>query len=235
MAGVVCGSCGASTPLPDDLRVPTFACQYCRAELRTIDYAGEGAVRVDEMRAYFEDVRKRPYDLDQVASAPKLVHGGDATRTMPCVHCGAALEVPLNVTVPKVTCTACGREEFVHRYINDGERLKIDMARQVAGNRAVERLLAEGVPCPKCGAQNTVPTPVPVQIACASCKHTILLGQLVPADAVDRARLRASVLKMKDDLHADFERRQGNERLVAIVIIAIVAVGVVIGVLVSQL
>ena len=42
-AGVTCEHCGGSTPLPDDLRVPHFACRYCEARLTTARYAGKVA------------------------------------------------------------------------------------------------------------------------------------------------------------------------------------------------
>lgn len=38
--GVTCSRCGASTPLPDDLRTPTFSCAFCHGELQAAAYAG---------------------------------------------------------------------------------------------------------------------------------------------------------------------------------------------------
>jgi hypothetical protein len=54
--GVACSKCGATTPLPDDLRTPTFSCAYCGDSLATAAYAGRSAVSADEMRGYLLEV-----------------------------------------------------------------------------------------------------------------------------------------------------------------------------------
>lgn len=92
--------------------------------------------------------------------AQPLVHGSAGTREMPCVHCRTPLAVPLDVTVSRVTCGACGRVEPVARYIGDAERLAIDMQRQQEGNAAMAALLAKGVTCERCGAPDPVPRPI---------------------------------------------------------------------------
>lgn len=193
--GVICTHCGASTPLPDDTRVPTFTCQYCHTVLQTVAYAGLGAVRADAMKSALAAAARG----EAPSEAPQpLVHGGTGSRTMACVHCRASLDVPLAVTVPRVTCGQCGKTEPVSRYISDAERLALDMQRQQAGNAAMAALLQKGIDCDRCGAPNAVPQPVPVQVICTACQHPILLAGRVAADAVDRARLRESVLAMRD-------------------------------------
>ena len=52
--GVTCPSCGGSTPLPDDLRVATFDCTFCRTTLRTADFAGEGGVSAEGIARHLE-------------------------------------------------------------------------------------------------------------------------------------------------------------------------------------
>lgn len=222
MAGVVCAHCGASTPLPEDLRVPTFTCRFCGTELSTEKHAGTGAVRVDEMHAFFQTIVEEPSALAST-KAPVLVHGDGGTREAPCVHCGARVVVPLTITMPTVRCDACGRIEPVHRYVSDAERLQLDMARQVAGNQAVARLVSTGVQCPRCGAHNAVSEPISVQIACSSCRHAILLSDFVPADAIDRARLKQSVLGLKEAITAKHEASVRTTRIVVIAVIVAVA------------
>lgn len=195
-SGVTCSHCGASTPLPSDLRIPTFSCAYCHGELETAKFAGEGAVRVAEMGA-FMDAALSAGTTDGLV-APKLLHGTAGFRTMPCSTCQAPLEVPLDITVNKVTCGGCNRTFPVASYIGDAERLTIDMARQVAGNEELKRLVAEGLRCRKCNAHNAVTEPIEVQQTCTSCGGVILLSDFVPSDAVDRARLKAAAFGIRD-------------------------------------
>jgi DNA-directed RNA polymerase subunit RPC12/RpoP len=232
MSTVACAQCGASTPLPEDLRVPTFACRYCGHELSTEAVAGEGAVRVDEMRAFFNAVVESPH---AIPTAPKLVHGDGGTRDAKCAHCGAAISVPLTITKKTVRCGGCGKEELISRYVSDAERLQLDMARQIAGNQALKDLIVAGLNCPKCGAHNTISEPVPVQITCASCRQVILLSGFVPPDAVDRARLKVSAYAMRDELvarHAASQRRGG---IIAGVVIGAIVVVVAIGALIHAI
>ena len=49
--GVTCPECGASTLLPDDLTVPSFACAFCHAVLSTAAFAGV-AVLLGAMALY---------------------------------------------------------------------------------------------------------------------------------------------------------------------------------------
>ncbi len=228
---MVCSQCGASTPLPADLRAPTFHCAYCNAELSTAAYAGVGAVRVDEMGAFFNAVVETGTAEGHVA--PKLVHGTAGMRRMPCFACKTEIDIPLDVTISKVTCTSCGRDAAVSRYISDAERLQIDMARQVAGNTELERLLAEGVNCRRCNAHNTVREPVPVQLECASCRGVILLSDYIASDAVDRARLKASAYAMRDNLIAK-HKASGNRNAIVIVAIIVVVIAIALGVALTR-
>jgi hypothetical protein len=226
-SGVTCSHCGASTPLPADLRIATFQCTYCHGELSTAKYAGVGAVRVDEMGAYLDAV----LDAGTVEGhvAPKLVHGTAGFREHPCAGCKAPLQVPLDVTINKVTCGACGRVDPVNRYVDDVERLNIDMARQQAGNDELKRLIAEGVKCRKCNAHNAVGEPIEVQQTCTSCGGVILLSDFVPADAVDRARLKAAVFGIRDRAMAK-QASSGRRQAIMIIglILAIAAIATIV-------
>lgn len=218
-SGVKCSTCGASTPLPSDLRVPTFECQYCHARLETAKYAGEGAVRVDEMGAFMNAALDAGTTDGLVA--PKLVHGTAGFQKHPCFACKTELDVPLNVTISMVTCPACGREAHVNRYISDADRLMIDQARQIAGNEELKKLQATGMNCRKCNAHNSVAEPIEVQQLCASCGAVILLSDYVPPDAIDRARLKAQVFGIRDRAMA-MQAKSG--RTTALVILSIILV-----------
>ncbi len=211
--------------------MPTFACQFCAAELSTEKYAGTGAVRADEMRAYLHGLLEQP---GAIPEAPKLVHGDGGTREAQCAHCGATLVVPLTITVSTVRCDACGKSEPVNRYVSDGERLKLDMARQIAGNQALAELVRTGMHCPKCGAHNVIAQPVPVQVACSTCRHAILLSDFVPADAIDRARLKHSVLGLKEGITARQTQRARTERYVVLAVFLVVGIAAVIVLLLSR-
>lgn len=228
---MTCSQCGASTPLPADLRIPTFHCAYCNAALSTTAYAGVGAVRVDEMGAFFNAVVESGSAEGHVA--PKLVHGTAGMRRMPCFACTAEIEIPLDVTISRVTCTSCGRDAAVNRYISDVERLQIDMARQVSGNAELKRLIAEGVQCKRCNAQNTFGDPVPVQLECTSCRGVILISDYVASDAVDRSRLRANAYAMRDNLIAK-RTASGNRNAIVIVAIIVVVIAIALGIALTR-
>ena len=83
--GVTCSACGAATPLPDDLLVPTFACAFCHATLTTADYAGEAAVSADALVGHIERLAADPKaamaNLDEsVRSAPRFAGGSREHR-----------------------------------------------------------------------------------------------------------------------------------------------------------
>lgn len=229
--GVTCTSCGASTPLPEDLRTPRFACEYCHDELDTVAYAGLGAVRADEMRAVLDGIARG--EVPTTSPAP-LVHGGDATRVLPCAHCAAPLAVPLNVTIARVTCGGCGRTEPVARYIGDAERLELDMQRQVAGNAALAALVRDGIACDRCGAPTRIPEPIPVQVVCASCDHATLLSGHVPADAVDRARLKHSALALRAALQAQTTAPSRTNTYVGLAVIVVIAAIAIVGAVMAR-
>jgi DNA-directed RNA polymerase subunit RPC12/RpoP len=229
--GVTCSHCGASTPLPDDLRTPRFECQYCHTVLETVAYAGLGAVRAEEMRAVLDGIARGEVPT---STPQRLVHGGDGTRDLPCVHCKATLAVPLHIETSTVTCAACGRVEPVNRYISDAERLEIDMQRQIAGNAAVAELVRNGIPCDRCGAPNQVPEPIPVQVVCSACSHAILLSGHVPADAVDRARLKHSALALRDAIQVKAKTANRTNSYVAIGMISVILVIAIVATLATR-
>lgn len=223
--GVECKSCGASTPLPDDLRVPSFSCAFCHQTLRTVDYAGEQTRAAAEMNAFFQRAVDRPHDL---GTAPKLVTANrDATRPSRCRRCGAEISVSLDLRVHQVQCAACGHTDAVSAHISDAERMQLDMQRQVEGNDAYRRLIAEGVACERCGGKNDVPSDGAVQIVCRFCAQPILLRDHVDEDALARRQLRNAALAMRDGLQA---KQKATDKRVAIIILALVAAVVVVGV-----
>jgi hypothetical protein len=122
-------------------------------------------------------------------------------------------------------CPTCRRTEFVNAYISDGERMALDVKRQMAGNAALKQLRADGVPCHRCGAKNPVHDPTAVQIVCAYCRAAILLSDHVAADAIARARLKEGLYGMMDDL-----QRGQKERDRRVLIGVLVGVGVALAV-----
>jgi transcription elongation factor Elf1 len=166
--------------------------------------------------------------------APKLEHGDAGTRDAECVHCGAGISVPLTITIPTVSCASCGKTEPVSRYVSDGERFQLDMARQLAGNQQLRELLHTGLTCPRCGAHNALSEPVPVQIACSSCRHTILLSDFAPADAVDRARLKQTALEFKQGLLAKQEANARRGRYIAFAIVAGLVIAILTAAILTQ-
>lgn len=184
---VRCRSCGGSTPLPEDLTTPTFACSFCRASLVTAEHAGVAATSTDAMLGHLREVASGG-DAEG-RSAPRLELGSSESREAPCVGCGASVAVPLALSARHVTCRACGKTAPVAAYVSDVERLKLEAARVLAGNAALARLEAEGVACTSCGGANEVPTNGAVQLDCRYCGATILLGGHVDATAVARRRL----------------------------------------------
>ncbi len=224
--GVECQKCGASTPLPDDLRVPTFHCSFCHAELQTVSYVGETAQKADEMRAFFQQVVHDPGNL---GVAPRLPTANrDATRASKCRKCGGAIEVSLDMRVHQVTCPSCGQLDAVNAHVSDAERMQLDMAKQIAGNQALRDLRAKGLACGKCGGQNAVPDDGSVQVVCRHCGQPILLADHVDADALARSRLRHAALELRHGLQ-DGKKREN--RIVAIVLgivfgVAIIGIGI---------
>ena len=229
--GVTCHRCGASTPLPDDLRVPVFACAFCRAELTTASYAGAAAVSADALLGHIGQVIDGAVPVAQgAATAPRFQGGSTETRAATCQHCAAPIAVPLNVEVRELTCAGCGRVQPVNRYISDAERFALDMERQVAGNEAFKRLSAEGVPCSRCGGKNAVPQDGSVQLLCKFCKGTILLSDHVDASAIARARLKHGVFAMRD---AAIQQQANRDRLTTKIIVGGIAGAIILVIVVN--
>jgi len=199
--GVTCHQCGASTPLPDDLRVPTFQCAFCKTVLQTASYAGHSAVSADALLGHLQAAVASPATaMDAARSAPRFEGGDTSSRPAACLRCGAEVQVPLALHVHQLTCGACHAVQPVTDYLSDKVRLELDMARQVAGNEALKRLQAEGVPCTKCGGRNPVPEDGSIQLVCKFCSATILLSDHVDASAVARQRLKHGVFGLRDEL-----------------------------------
>lgn len=222
--GVTCTACGASTLLPEDLRVPTFSCSYCKATLQTAAYAGAGAVSADALMAHMrQQIASPPRDVrEAIASAPKFQGGSTETRPGTCVGCRAPVQVPLDLSVRQLRCGACGLDQPVSQHISDAERFQLDMQRQVSGNQALKAIERDGVPCTKCGGKNAVPTDGSVQVPCQFCGATILLSDHVDASAVARSRLKHGVYAMRDEIMRAQEAQQRRERLIALAIVVVV-------------
>jgi hypothetical protein len=221
--GVTCTACGASTALPSDLRVPTFACQFCQATLSTAAYAGASAVSADALVGHLrENIAKPTPDVAAaVAATPRFQGQSSETRAGACLRCKAPVQVPLDLTVRQLTCGSCGATQPVSAHISDGERLAIDMQRQVAGNQALAALRSSGVACPRCGGKNDVPGGGAVQVPCRFCGHVILLGDHVDASAVARSRLKEGVFQMRDEIMA---AQKARDRTIGIVVGVVVTV-----------
>ncbi|MCB9594551.1 MAG: hypothetical protein H6719_17595 [Sandaracinaceae bacterium] len=236
--GVTCPKCGASTPLPDDLRTPTFECGFCHATLSTAQFAGEVAVSADElighMRGTLEEALANPSaPLRDQRTAPKFAGGNKATRDLTCKLCQATTPVPLAMEAHFFHCAACGREQAVAQYVSDRERFELDMARQVAGNEAFKRLVAEGVPCTKCGAMNAVPDDGSVQLPCTSCGATILLSDHVDESAIARQRLKHGAFGLRDEMMARQMAQQSRSKVIVGVVIALLLLGFIVANLVA--
>ncbi len=224
--GVRCPRCGASTPLPDDLRVPSFACAFCHGMLETAQFAGVGAVSADALLGHMEKMIANPSaDLaESIRAAPRLRGGSTESRPDRCKHCGAEVAVPLDVEIGTFVCGGCGRTEQVDRYIPDAERFELDMQRQVAGNQELARIKAEGAPCGNCGALNAVPSDGSIQFVCTSCGAAILLSAHVDASAIARDRLAKGVFAMRDEMIREQEARDRKVRRIVGVVIGVVLV-----------
>jgi hypothetical protein len=224
--GVTCPRCGGSTPLPTDLRVPTFRCTFCGVELATATYAGRAAVSADALIGHVSAAVAQPAGAAAAASAPRFEGGDRSTRAASCRRCGGGVEVPLDLRVHELTCESCGQTQPVRDYISDKERFALDMARQVAGNQALLRLQAEGVPCGRCGGKNAVPDDGSVQVQCRFCSAPILLSDHVDDTAIARQRLKHGMYELRDELRRSQERRQRHTTRVILVLVGLIVVGV---------
>jgi len=123
--GVDCSRCGASTPLPDDLRQPTFRCGACGAELSTAAFAGASAVSADALVGH---VRAAVAGRADPAATPRFDGGGSGgpgafdpagqiagnqalarlrAEGVRCGGCGGLNPVPDDGSV-QVVCRFCG-------------------------------------------------------------------------------------------------------------------------------
>lgn len=208
--------------MPEDLRIPSFSCGFCKATLQTAAYAGAGAVSADALVAHMrQQIASPPADLrEAIASAPKFRGESKDFNPSQCVSCKAPVQVPLDLTAKQLRCGSCGHEQWITQHISDGERFQLDMQRQVAGNEALKAIERDGVPCTKCGGRNEVPKDGSVQIACRFCGATVLLADHVDASAVARSRLKHNVFAMRDEL---MQQQKERDRKVTIIIVALVA------------
>ena len=206
--GVVCHHCGATTPLPSDLRASAFSCRYCHATLETARYAGSAAVSADVLAAHMQEIIENPppEGFDSVP-APRFEQSF-GTKLEICGLCGQQVRVPLDLQVSAFNCTSCGRTQSVRDYISDEDRLMLDLRRQEAGNRQLQAAREQGVVCGRCGGSNQIPDDGSVQIACRFCGAVVLLSEHVDADALARTRLWHNVMETVDEQVEKYEKRQ---------------------------
>lgn len=226
--GVRCPSCGGSTPLPDDLRVPTFACAFCRAPLETAAFAGKGQVSAEGLARHLEGLLDMTAS-DAMAGAQTLTPLEDrnlATRDASCLLCGGAVRVPLALEEKVFACDACGREQAIARYVSDEERMRLDLDRQVAENESLDRLIATGVACGRCGGHDPVPDDGTPQFLCSHCGTTILLVQYVAPGALARRRLRRAALGLRDEAVSRQNAAEARARRVPQMIVGLVLLGI---------
>jgi DNA-directed RNA polymerase subunit RPC12/RpoP len=208
--------------LPGDLRVPSFRCSACGAELATSAYVDKSIASVEQMRVYLEGLAANPRAAG-ARPAPRFETTNADVRPATCRHCGGAVSVPLSLRDKTFVCPTCHRTEAIVNYVTDKERFVLDMQRQMAGNRALKDLRTAGVPCHRCGAQNPIADPAAVQVVCSYCGAAILLSDHVSADAIARARLKQGLV----DLRAGFEAAQKTQdRKVLILVACILGVAV---------
>ncbi|MBX7192393.1 MAG: hypothetical protein K1X94_10055 [Sandaracinaceae bacterium] len=241
--GVTCPRCGASTPLPADLTVPTFSCAFCREVLDTATYAGKQVMSGQALAEHLHRVATDGAYAQQAMAAmregstqgPRFEDENRATRAAQCTACGAAVAVPLDLRVHQFTCQACGRTHAVSQYVSDRERFELDMARQVADNERLKQVRAEGVACSKCGGKNEVSTQGSVQMQCRFCGATILLSDHVDAGAVARERLKLAVHGMRDEMVAKQKARDRLVLIATVVVLVLVFGGAGLAALISRL
>lgn len=227
--GVTCPQCGASTPLPGDLRVPTFTCAFCHTELRTRDFSGEGLRSADALLGHLEAAMA---GATPSTPAPSFASAPAGTRASRCTRCSAAVDVPMDLRVHRLVCPACGLDQPVATHISDADRLAADMGQQQAANEAYARARAEGVACGRCGGKNEVPDDGSMQVVCRFCQAAILVGEHVDEDAVARRRLYKGVMALKDTAIAE---QKARDRRILLAVGAGVALVILAGVCASAL
>jgi DNA-directed RNA polymerase subunit RPC12/RpoP len=201
--------------MPDDLLVPTFQCAYCHEQLSTAAYAGRDVVSAEEMRVHLAGLMTNPR---AAGPAPRVAFTNTRTHPATCVHCHAALLVPLDMRAKTVECPGCRRVEPVTRYVSDAQRMMLDMQRQIAANQELARLRTDGVPCSRCGAKNPVTEEAAVQIICRFCGAPVLLSDHVDTSAVARSRMKLGLNQMRERM-ADDERKQRRNAVIIVVLV----------------
>lgn len=232
-ASVACARCGASTPLPDDLLQSTFPCRACGEVLQTAALAGGAAVSADQVVGFANEVAGQPFDPERLRDAPRFHEENPDHLDRPCLRCGANLAVPLALTEKEVRCGACERTFPITAYLSDAERLERDMERQVRGNDALKRLVAEGLACSQCGGHNPVPDDHQVQLTCAFCGATLRLADYVDEGALARRRLARGVFALHDELAARQEQAERRGRWIGVAVVASLALLALAGVALS--
>lgn len=233
--GIQCPQCGASTPLPDDLRVPTFQCAFCQTSLPTAKFAGAAAVSADALVGFIGTLAEDPRAaMANIHEAPRFDGGSRELRAMTCMRCSASVQVPLDLQVREFACEGCGVTQAIDDYIPHEERFRLDMERQVAGNEALRRIQADGVPCGRCGGQNAVPDDGSVQFTCSFCQAVILLSDHADASAVARQRMKHGSRAVRAELQRQHEAQVDRSRRIAAAIVVVVVLAILVANVVTR-
>lgn len=226
--GITCTHCGGSSPVPADLRTPSFPCAFCGTILSTTAVAGHAAVSADGTIANLREAVTRPVSPEAVARMPVYRERPSHVRAAKCHHCGADVAVPLDLHEKELVCAACQRRQPITLYISDRERFELDMRRQVAANAELARARAEGVPCLSCGASCPVPDDGSIQTRCATCGAVVMLADHVDAGALARRRLMHGVHAIKNELTEQQAARDRKVKVVVALGVVLVLVGAVV-------
>jgi hypothetical protein len=238
--GLTCPRCGARTPLPADLRTPTFPCSRCGGLFETASQAGSTAVSLDAVSAHVHGLVS---GAEPLGPMPAVHMQSAATVPRPCRLCGATLHLSTSIGVKTVDCPNCKVTQPVSAYASGMERFAMDMTQQMVENSALQRVRAEGIPCPGCGARIVVPDDGSLQVVCTFCRTPALLADFAPPGAVARARFKHQMSDISAAMDARVkEREYAGDRasrgplwigLAVIVIVALVGVAQCFGVLPS--
>jgi hypothetical protein len=183
------------------------------------------------MRAYMQGLVANPHGPR--AAPARFESTNTTTRAATCRHCQGPVSVPLDLRTKTFVCPTCHRTESVASYVPDKERFVLDMQRQMAGNQALKDLRAAGVPCHRCGANNSVADPTAVQVLCTYCGAAILLSDHVASDAVARARLKQGLVEMRAGFEAAKKAQDRRVLILVACIFGVVGLGIAIAALAS--
>lgn len=223
-AGVTCAHCGGQTPLPEDLRVPTFTCRYCKQPLETVRYAGE-SVQVDHQMAFADEAMDGVFNFFSNPGVMPIANVmPDVVR--PCRRCGQPVTMSLMFQDAAANCSHCGLSSTISDYLTEEQQSALRDEAYEKDAEALQAVRAHGVGCRTCGANNPAPPAATGQSICHHCGAVLLLSDYLPEHLV--ARVRRDERAMKGLKYAP---RACLAALMALAFIALI-IAVVIGALV---